>query len=107
MLGHEPHHQGHRPRLGADLRRQGRRERAVHGREPDVCSLRIRARDGRERRQLEPAGAAGWFLEECVECAALMGGGVWCTCWRSGEEMNEVEMADGCTEGEEVFERSV
>lgn len=67
MLGDEPHHQSQRPRLGANLRRQGRRPRPVHGREPGLRPLRLRARHGRGRRQPQPARAAGRARQERLE----------------------------------------
>ena len=69
----EPHHQGQGPRFRADFRRQGRRERPLHRREPDVCALRVRARHGRERRLHKPPEPEGWVLEECVECEPIDG----------------------------------
>ncbi len=76
MLRDEPHHQSQRPRLGANLRRQGRRERPVHGGEPSLRAVRVRAGHGRGRRQSEQAGAEGRAGEECVEreFAAVKGG---------------------------------
>ncbi len=67
MLRDQPHHQSQRPRLRADLCRQGGRERALHGGEPGLRAVRVRAGDGRGRRQFEPVGATGWAGEECVE----------------------------------------
>lgn len=67
MLRDEPHHQSQRPRLGPDLRGQGGRERAVHGGEPGVRAVRVRAGHGRGRRQSESVGAAGRAREECLE----------------------------------------
>lgn len=67
MLRDQPHHQSQGPRLGANLRRQSGRERPVHGGEPGVRAVRLRARHGRGGRQPEPAGAAGWAREERVE----------------------------------------
>lgn len=49
VLCHQPHHQGQRPRLRPDLHRQGRRERPLHRREPDLRSVRLCARARRER----------------------------------------------------------
>lgn len=45
----ESHHPSQGPRVGADLGRQGGRERALHGREPGLRAVWICARDGRER----------------------------------------------------------
>jgi hypothetical protein len=67
MLGHEPDHQSQRPRLGADLDRQGGRERAVHRREPGVCALWICPVTGGRGRQLEPFGAEGWLSQGSLE----------------------------------------
>lgn len=83
MLRDEPDHQSQRPRLGANLRRQSGRERAVHGGEPGVRAVRLRAGDGRGRRQSESVGAEGWAGEECVEweLAAVKGGGEFVFIW--------------------------
>ena len=64
---HEPHNQGQGPRQRAAIHRQGRRERPLHWREPDVRAVRVRAVDGGGRRQLQPAGAEGRVPERGVE----------------------------------------
>lgn len=70
MQRDQPHHQSQGPRLGADLGRQGRRERPLHGGEPHVRAVRVRQVERGVGRFAEPLGAAGWVFEECVECAA-------------------------------------
>lgn len=87
MQRDEPHHQSKGPRERADLYRQGGRERPIHGREPSVRAVRIRAQPGRERRLAEPPRAEGRLPEECLERAAyaidddwsLTGEGTSCT----------------------------
>lgn len=81
MLRDQPHHKSQRPRLGANLRRQGRRERPLHGGEPSLRAVRVREGHGRGRRQFESVGAAGRAGEECVEWKFAAVGG----CFRKGE----------------------
>lgn len=68
---HRPHHQGQGPRLRSDQHRQGRRERPLHRREPDLRPLRLRPRHGRERRLHQQAHPEGWFPQECLERTAI------------------------------------
>jgi len=86
MQRNEPHHQGERSRICATVSGQGRREWAVHGREPSLCVVRLRARHGRGRRLRKPAGAEGWVFEGGVECESVEnwgGGEVGVCCGRS------------------------
>ncbi len=59
--------------------------------------MRVRAGDGRGRRQFEPVGAAGWAGEECVEwefAAVERGRGVSVSGSREGWR-RELRLADG------------
>lgn len=49
MLSNKPDNPRKRPRLRADFGRKSRRERPLHGREPDVCYVWICEGDGRGR----------------------------------------------------------
>lgn len=46
---------------------QGRRERSLHRREPDLRHVRFRPRHGRERRLVQQAHTEGWLPQVRLE----------------------------------------
>jgi len=76
MLGDESHHQSQRPCFSSDIRRQGRRERQIHRREPGVRLVWVRPSHGGERRQSQPISTEGWTPEERMEREQSALGGV-------------------------------